>query len=393
VAFSPDSLWLASCGSDRVVRTWDVAGGRQLLTLKGHTQGARSVAFSPDGRRLASAGYDGAVRVWDLARGRELFTLSGYAPDGKGGMGNGLAFSPDGQRLAATGPGSTIRLCDAANGRELLTLKGHQNGVEDIAFSRDGRRLATAGGDALLRVWDGTTGRELLTLSNGDALLGVAFSPDGQRLVSWGAGPVNVWEAAPVAAETWRRRGIVGKVGSLFDEGLLRGEVAAALRKDPALSESDRAFAIRVAQNDCPDAHPLALAAQKVIYVPGAGKDAYAWALRRAEAAARLAPRDGFIVNTLGIAQYRTGAYTDALATLTRSEKLKAVKHGLLPQDLAFLAMAQYQLGKKAEARATLGRLRQVTKEHLRLYADAKAQDFLREAEALFAEPTDRGGK
>jgi WD40 repeat protein len=393
VAFDRDSLRLASCGGDRAVRIWDVSGGRELLTLRSHAAGTRSVVFSPDGTRLASAGYDGAVRVWDLARGRELFTLPGHAPDGKGGMGNALAFSPDGKRLATTGPGSTIRLCDAANGRELLTLKGHQNGVEDIVFSHDGRRLATAGGDALLRVWDGTTGQELLTLSNGDALLGVAFSPDGRRLVSWGAGPVKVWEAAPVAAETWQRRGVVGDVGSLFDQGLLRAEVVAALRKDPALSESDRAFAIRVAQNHCPDAHPLAMAAQKVVHVPGASKDAYAWALRRAEAATRLAPRDGFIVNTLGIAQYRTGAYTDALATLTRSEKLKAMKHGLLPQDLAFLAMAQYQVGKRAEALATLGRLRQVTKEYLRHYADAKAQGFLREAEALLAEPKNRGGK
>jgi hypothetical protein len=76
------------------------------------------------------------------------------------------------------------------------------------------------------------------------------------------------------------------------------------------------------------------------------------------------------------------GRYADALATLTESDKLQAMQEGSLPQDLAFLAMARHQLGKKDEAKATLGQLREVMRQ-----ADwaihAESQGFLREAEEL----------
>ena len=49
-----------------------------LLTLKGHTEGVRSVAFSPDGKRLASASEDKTVRVWEAQTGQETLPLKGH---------------------------------------------------------------------------------------------------------------------------------------------------------------------------------------------------------------------------------------------------------------------------------------------------------------------------
>jgi hypothetical protein len=59
-----------------------------------------------------------------------------------------------------------------------------------------------------------------------------------------------------------------------------------------------------------------------------------------------------------------------------------ATKEGSEPTDLAFLAMAQHQLGMKDEAKATLGLLREVMKQE-RWAKDAERQGFLREAEEL----------
>jgi hypothetical protein len=296
---------------------------------------------------------------------------------------SGIAFSPDGRRLASAGWDKVVRVWEAATGRELLTLKGHRGVVWGAAFSPDGRRLASAGWDDTVRVWDADTGQELLILRHAQQVNGVAFSPDGRRLaaVGWDR-TVRVWEGSPVPDAVWRRRELVSQVNSLFWKLALRDEVLAALRGDPTLDEADREFALQAAQSHSEDPVLLNETAWKVVKAPDAGKDAYALALRQAGAAVHLAPEDGNSLTSLGVAQYRVGRYADALATLTKSEKLNATKESSHPSELAFLAMTQHRLGKKDEAKATLGRLREVMKQR-RWAQDAEAAGFLREAEGL----------
>jgi tetratricopeptide (TPR) repeat protein len=183
-----------------------------------------------------------------------------------------------------------------------------------------------------------------------------------------------------VPNEIWRRRWLVGRVASLYNELHNREEVLTALRKEPALSELDRALANQAAQTLSEHPGTLNDIAWNVIKCRNASKDAYARALSYAETAVRLAPEEGHILNTLGVSQYRVGRYTEALTTLTKSEKLNA--KGAYPDDLAFLAMTQHQLGKKSEAKATLDRLRQVMKPYWTTQ-DTEWAGFLREAEEL----------
>jgi hypothetical protein len=92
-----------------MVRVWDASTGKELLTLKGHTDEVNGVSFSPDGGRLASASRDGTVRVWDASSGKELLTLKGHT-----GVVYGVSFSPDGQRLASASGDGTVRIWEAS---------------------------------------------------------------------------------------------------------------------------------------------------------------------------------------------------------------------------------------------------------------------------------------
>ncbi|KAK2731274.1 hypothetical protein FQN57_003536 [Myotisia sp. PD_48] len=49
VAFSPDGSKIVSGSGDNTVRVWEVATGKLLQTLEGHSGSVTSVAFSPDG--------------------------------------------------------------------------------------------------------------------------------------------------------------------------------------------------------------------------------------------------------------------------------------------------------------------------------------------------------
>ncbi len=64
--FSPDGRWIASGGTDNVVRLWDAETGEAKKVLMGHTSVVNDAVFSPDGKLLASTGWDKTVRIWRL---------------------------------------------------------------------------------------------------------------------------------------------------------------------------------------------------------------------------------------------------------------------------------------------------------------------------------------
>jgi len=203
VAFNSDGRTLASGGGNitnnitnnwgDTIKLWDVASGRELRALSGHTSRVNSVAFSPDGSTLASGSYDNAIKLWDVASGRELRTLAGHK-----GWVESVAFSPDGRTLASGSEDNTIELWDVASGHKLHTLADHTSVVDSVAFSPDGRTLASGSWDHAIKLWDVTSGRELRTFAgHTDAVSSVAFSPDGRSILSGSAdGSVRVWDTA-----------------------------------------------------------------------------------------------------------------------------------------------------------------------------------------------------
>ena len=80
----------------------------------------------------------------------------------------------------------------------LKTLRGHLDAVTSVAFSPDGQRIVTGSRDQTAKVWEAASGRELLTLKGHSAAISsVAFSPDGQRIVTGSEDQTaKVWEAA-----------------------------------------------------------------------------------------------------------------------------------------------------------------------------------------------------
>jgi WD40 repeat protein len=79
-----------------------------------------------------------------------------------------------------------------------LALRGHSDVIKSVAFSPDGQRIVTGSDDQTAKVWDAASGRELLTLTgHSDVIKFVALSPDGQRIVTCSVDrTAKVWETA-----------------------------------------------------------------------------------------------------------------------------------------------------------------------------------------------------
>jgi WD40 repeat protein len=411
VAFSPDGRLLASSSWDRTVKVWEAATGNLLHTLSGHTLAATRVAFTPDGKLLASSSWDQTIRFWDPVAGTEVRSHHWASPPGRVDPLDSVAFHPSGNFLAAApdryGGDGDVKVFDlaepAAPLKAVHSLGGHIYGIFQVVFSADGRRLASCSCDGGLKVWDMATGQELFSYHNysgftpgsegnidsrRDAVHSVALSPDGLH-VALGCRNSNVLvlDATPLTQERLVQREAFRLVRSLYADLVTRPAVLdylAGANLSPALREEARTRAERYLQD------PVSLndASWNVVSKPKGSEAAYRRAQLQAQEACRLAPGDGSLLNTLGVAQYRVGDFKAAVETLTHADKLNAVAFkGSIPSDLAFLAMAQHQLGQKDEAQASLERLRKSLQNETWGKND-EAKTLAQEAETLLKEGT-----
>ena len=199
-SFSPDSRYLVTAGRHPVIWIWDLATGKAIRPLRGHTAWTGITAFDASGRYLCSVGWAGdtTVRVWDMETGQEMF-----APLVHPRSVYHAAFSRDGRRLVTACTDGRVRVFDAATGADTGLTNDYGDEVHCAEFSPDGRRIAYAGGsfywtksqDTTVRIWDLATGQTRRLEGHQQEVACVTWSPDGSLLVSSGwDGKIKAWD-------------------------------------------------------------------------------------------------------------------------------------------------------------------------------------------------------
>jgi WD40 repeat protein len=106
-----------------------------------------------------------------------------------------LAFSPTDNTLATANADHTLRIFNVATCAEIERLEGHGGEVTCVAFSGDGQRLVSGGYDKTGMLWSAHPDRTLTTISN--VISSPVFSPDGQWVAAGiGQDTVALWEVA-----------------------------------------------------------------------------------------------------------------------------------------------------------------------------------------------------
>ena len=183
------SLWYGTTsrtpGGDRMVKAWNVADWRELPLPADALQDVQWMTISPDNRIFASLTGDGTVGWYDLASGERLRQFKHHFAS----AGGTVVFSPDGRTLVGSASDGLTTLWDVATAHVLATVRGNVGSVNGIAYSPDGRRLLTSGKDPtdVVRLMDPGSRRYVAKLSGPpDYYQFVDMSSDGNTLVAVG---------------------------------------------------------------------------------------------------------------------------------------------------------------------------------------------------------------
>jgi RNA polymerase sigma factor (sigma-70 family) len=227
---SRDGRWLATNGSDQVVRLWATASWRQLHDFGGPQQGyVYNLALSPDGKLLAG-NNETTILLWDTRTGK----LVGEYTDPESRHISAISFSGDGRLLASSHMGHLIpsarpyyvKVRDLAIDKELG--RWATPGLDTIALSPDGRTLAGGGQHSrellLLEVATGQVRRQFQGHQGGVSR--VAFAPNGRALASGSAdGTALVWDLTGARSRQHPVALTYGQLDALWND--LRAENAA----------------------------------------------------------------------------------------------------------------------------------------------------------------------
>ncbi len=212
VVLSPDGRTAAVSSDDKSVHLVDIADTAHpqvISAIVGATDITYGVRFSPDATRLAVASGDGKGYLWDITNPTEpqlRTTVTGFH-----GPVYATAFSTDGSLLAFGASDYSVRLLDLSQpGRPVnlpAPLLGPVGEIYELAFHPHRTELAISSTDRTIWLWNLSDPHQpdhLATLTTDDALLTLAYSPDGRRLAAGGRDrTVRVWDTDLDAVKTW----------------------------------------------------------------------------------------------------------------------------------------------------------------------------------------------
>lgn len=192
-ALSSNQRVLAMSNSSNFIVLRD-SGGKELLSVRGHTSQVTALSYLGDGKCLASYSGDETFRLWDLDSMRPL---------GQVNLGRvyreQLRFSGDGASMVVAN-GDSLALWDVHLLRKRIEWKAHSASIGAVAISLDGKTVASGAGDGSIAVWEVATGKAIRIFAaseNAGAIKKLVFcSKEKLAAITASEAKVTFWNVA-----------------------------------------------------------------------------------------------------------------------------------------------------------------------------------------------------
>lgn len=190
--YSGDGKWIFTINGDKSAKIWDATDGRLKTNITNNERIYRA-SFTPDSNGFLTVEQEGGMKLWEVETGMRLGQV---APKGLlEGEIKGFEFSPDGRTVATFTAGDT-RLWNVKTAELLFKLPKSEG--TDASFSPDGHWLATASNDKQTagKLWNVESGELKLALPPiGYKTSSVVFNADGTIVATSNDKGVMLWDA------------------------------------------------------------------------------------------------------------------------------------------------------------------------------------------------------
>ncbi len=159
-AISPDHLTYAKAGFGEGIEIRMLHNDKLLFQINGHRGTVRAIGFDSNASFMASAGSDGVVRVWSLQRAlmenSRSFDSRGAVADcashpHKSELALAISNTPPRPKSFAGSPRVEIRSVDTM--KIIQSVECHTDWLTTVRYSPSGKRLATGSIDSTVCVW------------------------------------------------------------------------------------------------------------------------------------------------------------------------------------------------------------------------------------------------
>ena len=206
VAFSPDGKFAATGSSDKTIKLWETASGREIRSYMCNEGNVRYLCFGPAGKLLASIDHNYGLKIWEVPTSKLLHEIS---------LDNNrilsVDFLPDGEFLVVGTEKEHAFLWDMQESRRIRNFRPDTADIRmqrrfgypaarSVELSPDGKTLLTGSSDRTAFVFDVSSGRQIRKYKSDrtsctSCTITAHFSPDTKHIVAGNMDSVFTWNA------------------------------------------------------------------------------------------------------------------------------------------------------------------------------------------------------